>query len=70
MTLPPDTEMMIASSTSEASQVPKKKKKQVMSFFAPPELVVEKASTGFSKRGDGYRCVTTGASCSVNFALT
>jgi hypothetical protein len=70
MTLPPDTEMMIASSTSEASQVPKKKKKQAMSFFAPPELVVEKASDGFTKKDNGYVCVTTGASCSFNFALT
>jgi len=66
MTLPPDTEIAIAWDASNK----KSKKRQAMSFFSPPELVVEKSSDGFSKKGYWYRCVTTSASCSVNFALT
>ena len=41
-----------------------------MNFFSPPELIVEKSSVWFSKKDNWYRCVTMGASCSANFALT
>jgi hypothetical protein len=66
MIVPPDSEVSIASDILSK----KSKKKQAINFFSPPELIAEKSSDGFSKSGDGYRCITTSASCSVNFALT
>lgn len=61
-----DREIEIASDASNN----RSKKKQKMNFFSPPELIVEKSSDGFSKKDNWYRCVTTSASCSVNFSLT
>lgn len=65
----PDTEVMVASEVSSVTNGTKKKR-WAMNFFSPPELIIEKSSLGLSRIGNGYRCVSNSASCSVNFGLT
>lgn len=70
MDIPDAIQTEFASTTITKSKTKSTKKLKPVQFFSPPELTVEKSSVPLSLKNGGYQCVTTAATCSINFALS
>ena len=70
MDIPDEVQAEFPSTSTSKTRTTSTKKSKPIQLFSPPELVVEKSSVPLDIQDGGYRCVTTAATCNINFSLT